>query len=124
MVPCKVHYERQLEWRMKQVELGRKSEAYMAFLSSVPRDARDRNHPRTPDAHDARMSKRQFEGRVKAWRRQINERFHLDISQPGSNKSSIPVYLFILPGEEQKLVHVKQSNSIRYIACELTGSDG
>ena len=64
-------YERQISWRKKQVMIGKELDAYRRFNAEFPAATRRRDHPRTPDAHDARMSKRQFEGRVRAWKRAL-----------------------------------------------------
>jgi hypothetical protein len=65
------NYERQLNWRLKQLELGKSSEPYRLYIASTPKTSRNRDNPWTPDPYDARMSKRQFEGRIKAWRTSV-----------------------------------------------------
>jgi hypothetical protein len=64
-------YQKQLDWRIKQIHIGKSSSAYTRYVSAVPRTQRCREHPLTPDPYDAKMSKRQFEGRVRAWKREI-----------------------------------------------------
>ena len=54
------------------MEIGKASTAYSAYLDSVPKTARKRQHPTTPDPYDARMSKRQYEGRIRAWKRSVH----------------------------------------------------
>jgi len=74
MADCsKQEFERQISWRRKQVEIGRASVAYSRYRDCIPVGLRSREHPWTPDPYDARMSKRQFEGRIKAWKRSIYE---------------------------------------------------
>jgi len=64
-------YERQLRWRLKQTELGKSNEFYRYYVQNKPKNQRSREDPCTPDPYDARMSKRQFEGRIKAWRNSV-----------------------------------------------------
>ena len=67
---------RKLEQRQKQIGYGKNSLAYQRYLEEVPLDKRrfdliNSDHPRTPDiARD--VSKRTFDGQVKAWRRQLH----------------------------------------------------
>ena len=67
---------RKLEQRQKQIGYGKNSLAYQRYLEDVPKDRRsfdliNSDHPRTPDiAKD--VSKRTFDGQVKAWRRQLH----------------------------------------------------
>lgn len=70
MTSCSV-YEKQLSWRIKQSELGKSTKAYERYAALIPKSERKREHPSTPDPYDARMSKRQFEGRIKAWRKAV-----------------------------------------------------
>ena len=69
----RLDYERQLGWRVKQIDIGKSTPAYARFASEFPKHRRRRDHPTTPDPYDARMSKRQYEGRVKAWKRSLHE---------------------------------------------------
>lgn len=43
----------------------------MLYTATIPKISRKRENPWTPDPYDARMSKRQFEGRIKAWRTSV-----------------------------------------------------
>ena len=67
---------RKLEQRQKQIGYGKNSLAYQRYLEEVPLQKRrfdliNSDHPRTPDiARD--VSKRTFDGQVKAWRRQLH----------------------------------------------------
>ena len=91
-------YQKQLNWRLKQVEIGQKAPSYQAYKSTVLKHQRERHHPSTPDPFDARMSKRQFEGRVKAWKRAVHELF------PSRPKNPVPkqrITLFLNAAEAQ-----------------------
>lgn len=81
-----VEYERQLSWRVKQVQIGKATPAYSRFSTDFPKQKRSRDQPSTPDPYDARMSKRQYEGRVKAWKRTLYE-LYPNLSDP---KNSSP----------------------------------
>ena len=115
-------YQRQLEWRIKQVAIGKASEAYKRFASSFPYDIRRKDHPRTPDPYDARNSKRQFEGRVKAWKRQIHEvtshlrcrsrsPFKKDKPEQGHDMTRI-CNLFLTTGEAVKFYHLAHDKQV------------
>ena len=68
---------RRLQQRQKQIDIGKKSEAYKRYLQLVPkatRRRRDPRHPCTPDIHK-KCSKRGFDGQVKAWRKQLHTLF-------------------------------------------------
>ena len=71
----KADYDRQLGWRLKQIEIGKSSSSYSEYARAYPRHKRRREHPSTPDPYDARMSKRQYEGRVKAWKRTLHDMY-------------------------------------------------
>jgi hypothetical protein len=62
--------------RTKQLEHGRNTLAYDRYLRLVPRRRRDRDDPthlRTPNPKEPSVSKRQFDGRVRDWRRKLHE---------------------------------------------------
>lgn len=72
--------ERRLSQRQKQVTIGKNTAEYDTYVRCVPKDERDGNkefigsprpHPRTPDPR-RHMSKRAFDGRVRAWRRALH----------------------------------------------------
>jgi hypothetical protein len=112
-------YERQLQWRIKQVEIGKASEAYVLYTSSYPPNTRGRGHPRTPDPYDARSSKRQFEGRIKAWKRQIHD-LNSRSQDITSNASQLPMKCnFFLTAEEIVLYdHLKNCGYVDIIRSE------
>ena len=60
-----------LQQRKKQIEYGKDTPEYAAYLRAVPKEQRGRDHPRTPDITES-VSKRCFDGRVKAWRRALH----------------------------------------------------
>ena len=66
--------EHTVSQRLKQVQLVKTNhQGYKNYLASVPkRDPRNPDHPRTPDPY-APDSKRQFDGRMKAWRAKLKE---------------------------------------------------
>ena len=64
-----------LSQRQKQIDLGKNTIGYQNYINSVPRHERryyNSIHPMTPDIYDATLSKRNFDGRVRAWRRQLH----------------------------------------------------
>jgi len=58
--------------RQKDISKGKLSKAYEAYITAVPRKCRTRQHPRTPCKY-AKMSRRGFDGAIKAWRRKLHE---------------------------------------------------
>eukprot|EP00908_Phaeocystis_cordata_P003871 Transcript_1425.p5 GENE.Transcript_1425~~Transcript_1425.p5 ORF type:complete len:269 (-),score=89.39 Transcript_1425:792-1598(-) len=67
---------RKLEQRQKQIGYGKNSIAYQNYVREVPKyersfDLINTTHPRTPDIQQD-CSKRQFDGQIKAWRRQLH----------------------------------------------------
>ena len=94
-------YERQLKWRIRQIEIGKDLPAYATYVATIPKHRRSRDNPSTPDPYDARMSKRQFDGRVKAWKSTIRERF--DTQCPPEKDSGHAISLFLSREEAQSL---------------------
>ena len=62
--------------RQKQIMFGKDSPGYVNYLQLVPKNRRDRSdpekHPRTPNPRK-KMSKRAFDGIVRAWRRHLHQ---------------------------------------------------
>ena len=66
---------RRLSQRRKEIAYGKNTLGYERYLAQVPkhkRGARYSEHPRTPDS-TKKVSKRAFDGTVKAWRRALHE---------------------------------------------------
>ncbi|CAM9480968.1 unnamed protein product, partial [Ectocarpus fasciculatus] len=66
--------EARIQARMKQIGYGKNTVAYDNYVSLVPKDKRRGygEHPRTPDPYE-KQSKRAFDGRIRAWRRQLHQ---------------------------------------------------
>lgn len=61
-----------IAWRQKQIDLGKKTEGYKKYRAVVPLEVRPLFRcPQTPDKH-AEISKRNWVGQYKAWRRQLH----------------------------------------------------
>ncbi|CAF2353860.1 unnamed protein product [Rotaria sp. Silwood2] len=58
--------------RQKEISKGKLSKAYQTYISAITRKSRTRQHPRTPCKY-AKMSRRGFDGAIKAWRRKLHE---------------------------------------------------
>lgn len=99
MSTSRQEYERQVNWRKKQVSIGKESSAYIAYSQSIPRNRRRKEHPQTPDPYDARMSKRQYEGRIKAWRRALHDLYPAKPSLQGTTK----MFFFLKNSERDQL---------------------
>jgi hypothetical protein len=56
--------------RQKEISKGKLSNAYQTYITNISRKSRTRQHPRTPCKY-AKMSRRGFDGAIKAWRRKL-----------------------------------------------------
>ena len=86
---CKLHHysrdpdiEKRLEARARQIDIGKKSQAYVCYAQTVPKAARGRFDPLTPDPKD-RLSKKQFDNAVRQWKSRLHEWFAQHQAQPG-----------------------------------------
>eukprot|EP00899_Mesostigma_viride_P012443 jgi/Mesvir1/2119/Mv16647-RA.1 len=61
-----------LSQRQKQIDYGKNTIAYARYLKEVPRHHRRRSDPATPDKSRG-ISKRCFDGLVRAWRRKLHQ---------------------------------------------------
>ena len=64
-----------IAWRVKQIEIAKAAPSYQAYLSAIPKTCRKKSDPTTPNARDAKLSKRQFQGKLKAWRQSIYDAY-------------------------------------------------
>ena len=109
-------YEKQLSWRLKQIHIGKNSTAYKAYNNAFPKYHRQRGHPQTPDPYDARMSKRQFEGRIRAWKRALHD--FLVTDSPACKSlihEGIKCNLFVQDHEMSSLSHLRGLDSIEIV---------
>lgn len=60
-----------LAQRQKQIDFGKNTLAYDRYSTEVKRRERTEKDPQTPDASEP-ISKRRFDGKVKAWRRSLH----------------------------------------------------
>jgi len=71
----------QIMKRQAQINLGKSTQGYQKYLIVVPKKHRKSKHPKTPDVHD-RISKRRFDGKIRAWRRALHEFDSFQLDQP------------------------------------------
>ena len=64
-------WEARFQQRERQVEIGKATSGYKAYVSQVPKERRSQNDPSTPDARE-RISKRQFDGKLHKWRQSLH----------------------------------------------------
>jgi len=88
-----------LAQRQKQVDYGKNTLAYERYAREVPRSERGKGCPWTPDIGEPN-SKRAFDGKLKAWRRDLHEweNDHPDESSVVAAKTAGVTGLAELPG--------------------------
>ena len=120
-------YTRQLNWRLKQIEIGKATTAYTSYIRDVPKFKRRRDHPSTPDPYDARMSKRQYEGRVKAWKRTLHELYPDELKKTGSHsgqRKQLRMNLFVRDRHEYALYEgIAEHPNVNIVLSETTDND-
>lgn len=57
--------------RAKQVEYGKNTLGYQRYLEMVPKEKREKKHPKTPPKH-LKYSRRAWDGLVKVWRQKLH----------------------------------------------------
>ncbi|KAK3925100.1 Histone RNA hairpin-binding protein [Frankliniella fusca] len=57
--------------RNKQIEYGKNTICYQRYLEMVPKDKREKKHPKTPPKH-LKYSRRAWDGLVKVWRQKLH----------------------------------------------------
>ncbi|XP_034244447.1 uncharacterized protein LOC117647066 [Thrips palmi] len=70
----KLQYEKDKETlsrRQKQIEYGKNTLGYQRYIQLVPREKREKRHPKTPPRH-LRYSRRAWDGLVKVWRQKLH----------------------------------------------------
>lgn len=70
----KLQYEKDKETlarRQKQIEYGKNTLGYQRYSKLVPRETREKRHPKTPPRH-LRYSRRAWDGLVKVWRQKLH----------------------------------------------------
>lgn len=83
--------EHRLKQRIKQIDLGKKTIGYEVYSAAVPRSSRQRGnerHPNTPDPKE-NISKRQFDGKIKAWRRRLHFYTPADGTKPSGAQEAL-----------------------------------
>jgi len=71
--PRKLSPEERKQRRFHQIELGKDTEGYKNYISTIPKHNRRRKDPETPDWTDVTTGKRRFDGMVRNWRRRLHE---------------------------------------------------
>lgn len=74
--------------RLRQIKLGKSRPEYCRYLAEVPRESRTASQPSTPDPYE-RISKRQFDHLLSAWRRKLHD-FDEDRSLGMPSRAVVP----------------------------------
>jgi hypothetical protein len=65
-------WQRRAQARLRQIQIGKARPEYRRYIHEVPPESRTKSQPSTPDPYD-RVSKRQFDRALGAWRRQLHD---------------------------------------------------
>lgn len=65
-------WEARFQQREKQIELGKATKGYLAYIKAVPKPNRSQADPQTPDSREM-CSKRQFDGKLHKWRKGLHQ---------------------------------------------------
>ncbi|KAI3636183.1 hypothetical protein MIR68_005535 [Amoeboaphelidium protococcarum] len=86
--------ERRLAQRQKQIDIGKNTPEYRNYISIKPnKNRRGRYDPQTPDKHQD-ISKRNWEGQMKVWRRKLHMFDNIDAVKGGAGNVSANVNNF------------------------------
>ncbi|KAI3647379.1 hypothetical protein MP228_007600 [Amoeboaphelidium protococcarum] len=86
--------ERRLAQRQKQIDIGKNTPEYRNYISIKPnKNRRGRYDPQTPDKHQD-ISKRNWEGQMKVWRRKLHMFDNMDAVKGGAGNVSSNVNNF------------------------------
>ena len=72
--------------RQKQIDLGKRTAGYAAYIAAVPLESRLPSHPRTPDVHKG-WSKRTMDVQIRTWRKLLHA-FDPDAETPAPAPSA------------------------------------
>jgi len=64
--------EKTIQRRQKQIDYGKVTVDYEEYVTEIPRHARERYHPRTPDKYQ-KTSRRSFDSQIKNWKLKIHK---------------------------------------------------
>lgn len=135
--------------RQRQIELGYNTVAYHNYAVAVPKRKRARrepSHPVTPDAAEP-MSKRKFDGRVRAWKMALHDNWgpnraraasadaseltaiatastaHSSAAPPGSSSSAAPTPTKVAPPSGAEIgVRVSKKSFDDFLESTLGGA--
>mmetsp|Transcript_8027 Transcript_8027/g.13352 ORF Transcript_8027/g.13352 Transcript_8027/m.13352 type:complete len:276 (+) Transcript_8027:133-960(+) len=113
-----------IEMRLKQIQFGKNTVGYDNYLATVSREKRGcySIHPRTPDPYKE-MSKRAFDGCIKAWRRALHK---WDVMEDIQERPSIPASA-TSEDQNQKINHATSSTGTQqqsHSTCTIIAPSG
>merc|ERR1719171_1897377 len=75
-------WHRRAQARLRQIHIGKAWPEYRRYIQEIPVESRGKSQPSTPDPYE-RVSKRQFDRALGAWRRQLHD-FDVPGQWPGA----------------------------------------
>eukprot|EP01132_Coremiostelium_polycephalum_P011388 gene11388-13947_t len=86
-----------LKSRQKDIDFGKNTKGYDNYIKLVPKESREKNHPRTPDKFQ-RCSRRSWVGQIKKWRKELHK---FDLSSDGVPTTDLNVNSYNINNEDE-----------------------
>jgi len=115
-----------IQSRLKQIQFGKNTTGYDNYVAAVPKRKRTMpidKHPRTPDPYEI-QSKRQFDGKIKVWRRGLHLWDNHGDAAFTSSSSGVPVgSLDAIVNESKKRLELTSKPSLPCAGTAAAAAD-